>query len=151
MYWVSGPNRAIQPQCAIRITNPLNASDPAKILRCCPTMRKIGVLFKIVRCEMPIVYDSDPRCGLACDASARDACSECSPNFLRSFCASFRGKRRPEKIHQKSPSFFSAKVPGKFEEKIYKSFLESWQSNIWSFPSVSSLCDYSTQRSWRLL
>ena len=56
-------------------------------------------------------------------------CSEFSPNLLRSFRASFRGKRRPEKIHQKSPPFCNAKFPGKFEEKIHKSFLESGQSS----------------------
>ena len=49
------------------------------------------------------------------------------PNFLRSFRASFRGKRRPEKIHQKSRPFFNAKFPGKFEEEIHKSSLESRQ------------------------
>ena len=57
-------------------------------------------------------------------------CSEFSPNFLRSFRASFCGRRRPEKIHQKSPPFFNAKFPGKFEEKIHKMFLESGQSNV---------------------
>ena len=40
------------------------------------------------------------------------------PNFLRIFCASFRGKRRPERIHQKSPPFFNAKFPGKHEKNI---------------------------------
>ena len=44
---------------------------PAKILRCWPAMRKIGVFFKIERCEVPAIFDS--RCGLACDASTRDA------------------------------------------------------------------------------
>ena len=52
-------------------------------------------------------------------------CFEFSPNFLRSFRASFRGKRRPEKIHQKSPPFLNVKFPGRFEEKIHKSLLES--------------------------
>ena len=28
---------------------------PAKILRCWPAMRKIGVFFKIERCEMPAI------------------------------------------------------------------------------------------------
>ena len=56
-------------------------------------------------------------------------CSEFSPNILRSFRASFRGRRWPEKIHQKSLPFFNAKFPGKFEEKIHKNFLESGQSN----------------------
>ena len=45
-----------------------------------------------------------------------------SPNFLRSFRASFCGRRRPEKIHPKSPPFFNAKFPGNFEEKIHKVF-----------------------------
>ena len=53
-----------------------------------------------------------------------------SPNFLRSFRASFCGRRRPEKIHQKSPPFFNAKFPGKFEENIHKIVLESGQSKI---------------------
>ena len=55
-------------------------------------------------------------------------CPEFSPNFLRSFRASYCGRRRPEKIHQKSPPFFNAKFPGKFEEKIHKIILESGQS-----------------------
>ena len=44
-------------------------------------------------------------------------CSEFSPNFLKNFRASFCGKRRPETIHQKSPPFFNAKFPGKFEKE----------------------------------
>ena len=36
-----------------------------------PAMRKIGVFFKIERCEMPAIRT--PRCGLACDASTREA------------------------------------------------------------------------------
>ena len=43
-------------------------------------------------------------------------CSELSPNYSRIFRASFRGRRRPEKIHQKSPPFFNAKFPGKNEK-----------------------------------
>ena len=38
-------------------------------------------------------------------------------------------KWRPEKIHQKSPPFFNAKFPGKYEKNIHKMFLESRQSN----------------------
>ena len=62
---------------------------------------------------------------------------------LRSFGASFRGKRRPEKIHQKSPAFFKVKFPGKFAEKIHKSFLESWQSEkmCHQYPAYSSFVD----------
>ena len=56
-------------------------------------------------------------------------CSEFSLNFSRSFRASFPGRRRPEKIHQKSPPFFNAKFPGKYEKNIHKHFLESRQSN----------------------
>ena len=80
---LSGPNRAMQPRCAMRFEShipkslamPKNlfASDakthsldlksqenarkkkPAKILRCWPAMRKIGVFFKIERCEMPAI------------------------------------------------------------------------------------------------
>ena len=53
------------------------------------------------------------------------------PKFLRTFRASFRGRRRPEKIHQKSPAFFNAKFPGKHEKNIHKILLESRQSNFW--------------------
>ena len=55
-------------------------------------------------------------------------CPEFSPKFL-SFRASSCRKRRLEKIHQKSPQFFDAKLPGKFEEKIHNIFLENGQSN----------------------
>ena len=44
---------------------------PAKILQCWPAMRKIGVFFKIERCEMPAIRT--PAAVLACDASACDA------------------------------------------------------------------------------
>ena len=52
-----------------------------------------------------------------------------APKFSRIFRASFRGRRRPEKIHQKSPPFFNAKFPGKHEKNIHKILLESRQSN----------------------
>ena len=48
-------------------------------------------------------------------------CSEFFPNFSRTFRASFRGRRRTEKIHQKSPPFFNAKFLGK-HEKIFTKF-----------------------------
>ena len=53
-----------------------------------------------------------------------------SPNFVRIFCALFPGRWRPQKFHQKSPPFFNAKSPGKFEENIHKSFLESMQTKF---------------------
>ena len=71
-------------------------------------------------------------------------CSEFCPNFSRSSRASFRGKQRPEKNHQKSPQFFNANFPGKFEEKIHKSFLESGQSN--TFPSAPDSIFESVKR-----
>ena len=49
-------------------------------------------------------------------------CSEFSPNFSRTFRVSFRGRRSPEKIHQKSPQFFNAKFPGKHENLFTKFF-----------------------------
>ena len=57
-------------------------------------------------------------------------CSEFSPNFSKSFRALFPRKRRPEKIHQKSPPFFNAKFPGNYEKNIHKMFLESRQRNF---------------------
>ena len=43
-------------------------------------------------------------------------CSEFSPKFSRTFRASFHRRRRPEKIHQKSPPFFNVKFPGKHKK-----------------------------------
>ena len=63
-----------------------------------------------------------------CPGFCPEFCSEFSPNFARIFCALFRGRRRPEKIHQKSPPFSNAKFPGKHEEHIHKILLESRQS-----------------------
>ena len=51
-----------------------------------------------------------------------EVCSALPPNFLRSFRASFRGRRAPQKITKKTPSF-KAKFTGNFEEKLHKSFL----------------------------
>ena len=56
-------------------------------------------------------------------------CSEFFPNFSRTFRASFRGRRRTEKIHQKSLPFFNAEFPSKHGKNIHKIFLESRQSN----------------------
>ena len=41
----------------------------------------------------------------------------------------FPGRRRHIKIHQKSPTFFTAKSRGKLVEKIHTSFLEGRQGN----------------------
>ena len=60
-----------------------------------------------------------------------------SPNFSRIFRASFRGRRRPEKIHPKSPPFFNAKFPGKHEKNIHKILLESRQSNVFATKVIS--------------
>ena len=49
-------------------------------------------------------------------------CLEFSPNFPRIFRASFRLKRRPQKIHSKSPPFFNAKFAGKHEQKTFTKF-----------------------------
>ena len=40
-----------------------------------------------------------------------------------------RNGDQKKKTHQKSPPFFNATFPGKFEEKIHKRFLESGESN----------------------
>ena len=71
------------------------------------------------------------------------SCSEFCPNYWRSLCASFHGKWRTGKIHQKSQPFFNAKFPGELEDKVRKSFLESGQSNdlfffcpCWGSPEV---------------
>ena len=57
-------------------------------------------------------------------------CSEIFPNFSRIFRASFRGRRRTEKINQKCLPFFNAQFPGKHEKNIHKIVLESGQSNL---------------------
>ena len=78
--------------------------------------------------------ESSPNFSNFCPEFCPEFCSELSPKFSRIFSASFRGKRRPEKFHQKSPPFFNAKFPGKHEKKnIHKNFLESRQSNIFVF------------------
>ena len=64
--------------------------------------------------------ESFPNFSNFCPGFCPEFCSEFSPKFLRSSRASFRGKRRPEKIHQKSPPFFNAKFPGKYEKYIHK-------------------------------
>ena len=66
--------------------------------------------------------ESSPNFSNFCPEFCPEFLSEFSPNFLRSFRASFRGKRRPEKIHQKSPPFFNAKFPGKYEKIFTKCF-----------------------------
>ena len=55
-----------------------------------------------------------------------------APNLLRIFpelfVLRFVGNAETRKNHQEPPPFFNAKFPGKFEERIHKSFLESGQS-----------------------
>ena len=70
-----------------------------------------------------------------------------APNFAQNFprffwgffVLCFVGNGDQEKIHQKNPPFFNAKLPGKHEKNIHKMFLESRQSN-----NVRS----SAMRSW---
>ena len=47
------------------------------------------------------------------------------PEFLEDFSCFVSWRRRPEKIHQKSPPFFNANFPGKHEKNIHKILLES--------------------------
>ena len=84
--------------------------------------------FLVVRSEM-WQNESSPNFSNFCPEFPPEFCSEFSPNFSRSFRALFPRKRRPEKIHQKSPPFFNAKFPGNCEKLIHKMFLESRQSN----------------------
>ena len=56
----------------------------------------------------------------------------------------FVGNGDQKKNHQKSPPFLNAKFPGKFEEKVHKSFLESGQGKIFFTGSVDfSPVDFS--------
>ena len=41
------------------------------------------------------------------------------PEFFEEFSCFVSWERRPEKIHQKSPPFFNAKFPGKYENNIH--------------------------------
>ena len=50
------------------------------------------------------------------------------PDIFEEFSCFISWRRSPENHHLKSPLFFQCKFPGKFEEKIHKSFLESGQS-----------------------
>ena len=102
--------------------------------------------------------ESSPNFSIFCPEFCPEFCSEFSPNFLRSFRASFRWKRTPEKIHQKSPPFFNAKFPGKYEKKVHKMFLESGQSNdlgrifyfgLANFRKIAS--EFLSEFRWRVL
>ena len=76
------------------------------------------------------------------------------PRFFERFSCFVSCETETRKTHQKSPPFFNAKFPGKFEDKIHKSFLESGQSkNVrnmaekwerstpkWGFISVGKFC-----------
>ena len=75
-------------------------------------------------------------------------CSEFSPIFLRSFRASFRGKRRPEKFHQKSPPFFNANFPGKYEKIFTKIFWRGGNVTI-HLPFLSRYFCKSMPSSWQ--
>ena len=75
--------------------------------------------------------ESSPNFSNFCPEFPPEFCSEFSPNFSRSFRALFPRKRRPEKIHQKSPPFFNAKFPGNYEKNIHKMFLRA--SNLYNF------------------
>ena len=49
-------------------------------------------------------------------------CSEFSPNFSRTFRASFRGRRRPEKKSPKIPAIFQCKIPRQTRKKKFTKF-----------------------------
>ena len=82
--------------------------------------------------------------------------NESSPNFsnfcpqicLRNFRASFPRKRRPEKIHQKSPPFFNAKFPGKYEKIFTKCF---WRAGKVTKGQRTEFCYFSLSISCWLL
>ena len=63
-----------------------------------------------------------------CPGFSPELPSEFYPNFLRICRSLFPSKRRPQNLHQKSPSFFNAKSPGKYEKNIHKVFLERKES-----------------------
>ena len=54
-------------------------------------------------------------------------CSEFSPNFSRTSRASFRGRRRPEKMHQNPHHYSMQNSQAKHEKNIHKILLESRQ------------------------
>ena len=75
--------------------------------------------------------ESSPNYSIFSPGFCPEFCSEFSPNFSRIFRASFRVKRRPEKIHQKSPGNFSMQnSQANTKKKIHKIYLGSRQSNI---------------------
>ena len=60
------------------------------------------------------------------------------PEFLRVLRASFRGKRKPQKIHQRSPLFFNTKSPGKHKKNVHI-FLERGKAKHRAIWEVSLL------------
>ena len=69
--------------------------------------------------------------------------SESSPNFLRSFCASFRGKRRPDKIHQRS-ALRSGRVKFAWDLPFFTPF-STWNFG-WNFPSHTQTLENVAQK-----
>ena len=57
------------------------------------------------------------------------------------FRASFRGKRRPDKIHQKSPAIFNAKFPGKLKKKSTKVFSRAGKVSFCVFLGICCISE----------
>ena len=95
-------------------------------ISCCgwgalPTEMVTSYRISIVRSEK-LQNESSLHFSNFCPKFCPEFRSELAPNFLRILPALFSGKRRPLKIHQKSPPFFNAKCPGKSEENFTKVF-----------------------------
>ena len=98
--------------------------------------RFIAVERYFVRSEK-LQNESSPNFSNFCPGFCPEFFSEFSQNFPRIFRASFCGKRRPEKIHQKSPPFFNAKFPGKHEKIFTKCFWRAGKVILWMWHAAS--------------
>ena len=61
------------------------------------------------------------------------------PEFFEDFSCFASWETETRKIHQKSPPFFNAKSPGKYEKDIHKMFLEGRQSKLAKHLHLSSV------------
>ena len=117
-------------EVSLRIQNPIAADVPSDYLRSEKSQN-----------------EGSPNFSNCCPEFCLEFLSAFSPKILRSLRASFRGKRRPAKIRQKSPPFFNAKFPGKYEKKKFTRFF--WRGGKVRLPS-SYLQNIDAYVSWFL-
>ena len=91
---------------------------------------------------------SSPNFSNVCPGFCPEFGSEFSPIFSRIFRASFCGKRRPERIHQKSPPFFNAKFPGGNEKIFTTVFWRAGKVTFFPLPPMEKMS--REERAWAI-